>query len=130
MQRADAARRAQEQETNLSDQRRGHTEAEYEMYLRKEQLRIDFVNESQAMHHNAMDELEKAIAEVSDVRNQTLQEKEAIELEIERCNEAINKFQVPTAYTMNCTLCLAPCPFIRDGARLLRFVCMCRNWTS
>jgi len=81
------------------------------------------------MHHNAMDELEKAIAEVNDVRNQTLQEKEAIEQEIERCNEAINKFQVPTAYTMNCPLCL-PALSIRDGARLLRFMCIYRNWTS
>jgi len=102
MQRADAARRAQDQEANLSDQRKGHIEAEYEMYLRKEQLRIDFVNESQTMHHNAMDELEKAIAEIHGARNQTLQEKEAIEQEIERCNEAIKKFQVsgPQAYTM------------------------------
>ena len=98
MQRADSGRRAQEQETGLSDQRRGHIEAEYEMYLRKEQLRIDFVNESQEMHRNAMDELQKAIAEVDQVRQRTLLEKETIEQEIERCNEAINKFQVHTEH--------------------------------
>lgn len=94
MQRADSGRRAQEQETGLSDQRRGHIEAEYEMYLRKEQLRIDFVNESQEMHRNAMDELQKAIAEGDQARQRTQLEKETIEQEIDRCNEAINKFQV------------------------------------
>jgi len=93
MQRSDGARRAQEQELSLSDQRRGHIEAEYEMYLRKEQLRIDFVSESQTMHGNAMDELQKAIAQVDATRNQTQQEKEAVETEIQRCNEAIKKFQ-------------------------------------
>jgi hypothetical protein len=94
MQRADSGRRAQEQETVLSDQHRSHIEAEYEMYLRKEQLRIDFVNQSQEIHRNAMDELQKAIAEVDQVRQRTLLEKETIEQEIERCNEAIRKFQV------------------------------------
>jgi len=97
MQRADAARRAQEQEMSLSDQRRGHIEAEYEMYLRKEQLRIDFVSESQTMHSNAMHELEKAIAEVDATRNQTLEERDAIDTEIQRCNEAIKKFQELTS---------------------------------
>ena len=51
-------------------------------------------HESQEMHRNAMDELQKAIAEVDQVRQRTLLEKETIEQEIERCNEAINKFQV------------------------------------
>ena len=83
MQRADSGRRAQEQETVLSDQHRSHIEAEYEMYLRKEQLRIDFVNQSQEIHRNAMDELQKAIAEVDQVRQRTLLEKETIEQEID-----------------------------------------------
>ena len=127
MQRADSGRRAQEQETGLSDQRRGHIEAEYEMYLRKEQLRIDFVNESQEMHRNAMDELQKAIAEVDQVRQRTLLEKETIEQEIERCNEAINKFQVHTEHfegvcehilleyillLATCLLCCKVCPLV------------------
>ena len=34
----------------LSEQRKKHIEAEFEMYLRKEQLRMDFVTEAQAMH--------------------------------------------------------------------------------
>ena len=80
------------------------------MYLRKEQLRIDFVNESQAMHHNAMDELEKAIAEIHAARTQTLQEKEAIEQEIERCNEAIKKFQVSiSSHSPKRKPCTFPC---------------------
>jgi CO dehydrogenase/acetyl-CoA synthase beta subunit len=149
MQRADSGRRAQEQETVLSDQHRSHIEAEYEMYLRKEQLRIDFVNQSQEIHRNAMDELQKAIAEVDQVRQRTLLEKETIEQEIERCNEAINKFQVHTEHfegvcehillehillLATCLLCCKVCPRVPEGVCL---TCCCggvrwslgRSWT-
>jgi hypothetical protein len=137
MQRADAGRRAQDQETGLSDQRRGHIEAEYEMYLRKEQLRIDFVNESQTMHRNAMDEVEKAIAEVNQTRQRTLLEKEAIEQEIDRCNEAMNKFQVRTLCLRACANtylsfttflhCCNECRGLRDAVGM----CLCdRAWAG
>lgn len=48
--RLENARRSHEQETSLSEQRRQAIESEYEMYLRKEQLRMDFVQEAQNMH--------------------------------------------------------------------------------
>ena len=93
MQRADASRRAQDQEASLSEARKRHVDAEYEMFLRKEQLRLDFISESQSMHRTAMEELDKAIVDVNAASAQTLHEKEAIDQEIESCNQAIVKFQ-------------------------------------
>ena len=94
MQRAEAARRSQEQESSMSEERRAQVEAEYEACLQKEQLRMDFMQESQAMHQNAMEELDKAIGDIQHSASQTLLEKQNIEQEIERCVEAIKKFQV------------------------------------
>jgi hypothetical protein len=49
---------------------------------------------------NAMDEVEKAIAQVHAQRDQTLKEKAEIESEIETCIEAIGKFQVGSFHNM------------------------------
>lgn len=49
---------------------------------------------------NAMDEVEKAIAQVHAQRDQTLKEKAEIESEIETCIEAISKFQVGSFHNM------------------------------
>lgn len=49
------------QETSLSEQRRQAIETEYEMYLRKEQLRMDFVQEANQMHAQALEDLDKQI---------------------------------------------------------------------
>lgn len=92
--RIEASRRAHEQETSLSEQRRQAIETEYEMYLRKEQLRMDFVQEANQMHAQALEDLDKQIQVVGAQREETVNDKSGIDQEIKRCSEAINKFQV------------------------------------
>lgn len=91
--RIEASRRAHEQETSLSEQRRQAIETEYEMYLRKEQLRMDFVQEANQMHAQALEDLDKQIQVVGAQREETVNDKSGIDQEIKRCSEAINKFQ-------------------------------------
>mmetsp|Transcript_8317 Transcript_8317/g.20234 ORF Transcript_8317/g.20234 Transcript_8317/m.20234 type:complete len:734 (+) Transcript_8317:231-2432(+) len=93
IQRLQSAKRASEQEQGLSEQRKVHIEAEFEMYLRKEQLRMDFVVEAQAMHKTEVEDLARRTVEVAQAREEAEAEKARVDAEIERCSEAIRKFQ-------------------------------------
>ena len=91
--RVENLRKALEQETALSEQRRRQMEEEYEMLLRKEQLRADYVAELQKQQKQQMDELQAQIVEVNKKRNAISVENSKLEEEVARCNEAIKKFQ-------------------------------------
>jgi tropomyosin-2 len=93
IQRLEGNKRALDNEASLSEQRKVHIEAEYEMYLRKEQLRMDFVAEAQQMHKQEVEDINKRAAEVKKSREEAEAEKAKVDVEIERCSEAIRKFQ-------------------------------------
>uniref|UniRef100_A0A7S4L6U9 Uncharacterized protein n=2 Tax=Guillardia theta TaxID=55529 RepID=A0A7S4L6U9_GUITH len=92
IQRIEAACKVCIQETGLCEQRRSHLSSEYDMLMRKERLRIEYMEQTQALNKQAMEEIEKALLEVEESKKTILKDKEKIQAEIDKCAGAIRKF--------------------------------------